>query len=324
MKIKFALLCCLWALLTPMKAQEPTQVLLISLDGISTEGLLAAKTPNIDQLMKEGAWSYNVRNIIPSVTLPNWTSMLCGSGPERHGVIDNSWIVNKYKLESMSKDAEGYYPSIFKVIKDQAPEVLTAYYWNWKPLINAMNPKFIDEKSYLENDGYIPNFERAFEFMSANRDKSWFVFLYDVHTDHAGHGHKWMSPEYLKSIEEADVQIGILINKLKAAGMYEKMYTFFLTDHGGINYGHGGYTPNEMNIPFSMRGEGIKQGEIQDIYFTVNTASMIARLFRLEQPQEWAGNVVESIFDKSTKAGARYTKKFKPRSVSKKQKKSKN
>lgn len=321
MKTKLLLLLCCCALFIPLKAQKTTQVLLISLDGISTEGLLAAHTPNIDKLMKEGAWSYNVRNVIPSNTLPNWTSMLCGSGPERHGVIDNGWTVDKPKLESMSKDADGYYPSIFKVLKEQRPDALTAYYWNWKPLINAMNPKYMDESQYLDKDAYIPYYERAFEFMNANRDKSWLTFLYDVHTDHAGHGHKWMSPEYIKSIEDVDVQIGILINKLKTAGMYENMYTFFLTDHGGINYGHGGYSPNEMNIPFSIRGKGIKQGEIKDVYFTVNTASMIARLFRLQQPQEWAGNVVESIFDQRTKEGAYYTKKFKPYSTTKKNKK---
>lgn len=296
MKTRLLLLCCLWSLFVPAKAQKTTQVLLVSLDGISTEGLLAAQTPNIDQLMHEGAYTYKARNIIPSNTLPNWTSMLCGSGPERHGVTANSWTVNNVTLSSISKDDDGYYPSIFKILKEQRPEALTAYYWNWKALINSLNPKYMDEKNFLENDAYIPNFERAFEFMRTNRDKSWLTFLYDVHTDHAGHGHKWMSSEYLKSIEEADVEIGKLLTKLKNEGMYDDMYIFFLTDHGGINYGHGGYTDNEMLIPFSVKGKGIKQGEIKDHYFTVNTASTIAYLFGLKQPQEWSGMVVESMF----------------------------
>lgn len=299
MKTKLLFLCYLCALFIPLQAQRTTQVLLIGLDGISTEGLLAANTPNIDKLMKEGAWTYNTRNVIPSNTLPNWTSMLCGSGPERHGVTSNSWTTSNITLSSISKDEQGYYPSIFKVLKEQRPEVLTAYYWNWEQLINSLNPIYLDEKNYLENDAFIPNFERAFEFMRTNRDKSWLTFLYDVHTDHAGHNYKWMSSQYITTIEEADVAIGNLLTKLKEEGMYDDMYIFFLTDHGGIDYGHGGYTDNEMLIPFSVKGKGIKQGEIKDHYFTVNTASTIAHLFGVKQPQEWSGMVVESMFSLS-------------------------
>ncbi len=28
---------------------------------------------------------------MPSVTLPNWTTHLTGSGPEQHGVLGNGW-----------------------------------------------------------------------------------------------------------------------------------------------------------------------------------------------------------------------------------------
>ena len=296
MKRRFLFLCSLWALLMPLVAQKPTQVLMIGLDGISTEGLQAAQTPNIDRLMHEGAYTYKARNVIPSNTLPNWTSAFCGSGPERHGVTANSWTVSNRTLSSVSMDDDGYYPSIFKLVKEQVPGVTISYYWNWKALINSINPAYLDESNYLANDAYVANFERAFEYMRENKDKPFLTFLYDVHTDHAGHGHKWMSAPYIKAIEDADAQIGILLDKLKAEGMYDDMYIFFLTDHGGIGSGHGGYSDTEMNIPFSVKGKGIKQGEIKDIYFTVNTGSTIARIFGIQQPQEWAGKVVESMF----------------------------
>lgn len=69
--------------------------------------------------------------------------------------------------------------------------------------------------SYLENDAYVPNYEKAFDFIVRNQDLPTLVFLYSVHTDHAGHAHKWMSAEYIKSIEEADIQIGAFIDKMK-------------------------------------------------------------------------------------------------------------
>ena len=296
MSKRLFILCSLFILLLQVNARSKTQVLIIGLDGISTEGLLTAKTPNIDRLMHEGAYTYKARNVIPSITLPNWTSMLCGSGPERHGVTSNSWTLNNVTLSSVSKDADGYYPSIFKILKEQRPDALTAYYWNWKELINSINPAYLDEKNFLENDAYKPNFEKALEFMTTNRNKSWLTFLYDVHTDHAGHNSKWMSSPYITAIEEADAEIGKLFDKLKSEGLYNDMYILFLTDHGGVNYGHGGYSDTEMMIPFSVRGKGVKAGEMKNQHFNVNTASIIAHLFGIKQPLEWYGKVDRAIF----------------------------
>ena len=69
--------------------EKAHRIVLIGLDGISVEGYNTASHPNLDQLFGEGVVSLNTRNVMPSVTLPNWTSHLTGSGPEQHGVISN-------------------------------------------------------------------------------------------------------------------------------------------------------------------------------------------------------------------------------------------
>lgn len=296
MKKVFLLLYGLLLCLPVLHAQDSTRVLLISLDGISAEGLKTASTPHLDALMADGVYSWNTRNVIPSVTLPNWTSHLCGSGPERHGVLNNSWTTAGATLTAVSKDADGYYPSIFKVIREAVPEVKIAFYYNWASLINAFNPAYMDEVNYLADDAFTANFERAFEFMQEHRSQPTLTFLYDVHVDHAGHSYGWMSPEYLKALEEADEQVGILLQKMKLAGLYNQTYIFFVTDHGGINKNHGGYTTQEMDIPWSLRGPEIKPAALREQNFTVNTASMVAHLFGVEQPSIWSGNVLMSVF----------------------------
>ncbi len=57
-------------------------------------------------------------------------------------------------------------------------------------------------------------------------------------------------PEYIKSIEEADVEIGKFLEKMKRDGLYKDTHFMFLTDHGGIEYGHGGVSTNEMIVPW--------------------------------------------------------------------------
>lgn len=273
------------------------RVVLLSLDGIRTDGLQQAKTPNLDALFAKGAFSNSTRDVMPSVTLPNWTSLLTGCGPEQHGVTDNGWNRAKPRLASVARDGEGYVTSVFTELKRQIPGMKTAFYWNWKPLIGPYNPKSFDEASFEENDGYKGNCAKALAFLKANRDNPTVVFLYDVHTDHAGHAHKWMSPQYIKAIEESDAAFGEVIDGLKAAGLFESTHFVFLTDHGGVGHGHGGVSPEEMVVPWGVVGPGIRQGHDLTLNDTVNTSPLLLRLFGAkETPAHWTGKVPEAVF----------------------------
>lgn len=296
MKILFLLLVCFYSL-TGFSAPKAKRVVLIALDGISVEAFQKAKIPNLNALLKEGVLSTQTRVVMPSVALPNWTSHLTGSGPEQHGVVDNGWQIDKIKLPPVETDANGYYPSVFKVLKDEVSGMKTAFYYNWINLFYPHNKAYFDEVSYLEKDAYIPNYEKAFRFITENRERPTLVFLYSVHTDHAGHNHKWMSPEYIKSIEEADVEIGKFIEEMKKEGLYESTHFMFLSDHGGIDYGHGGVTVNEMIVPWGITGPGIKKSfKMEEPNNTVNTAAVILQLFKVDRPLSWTGEVPKSIF----------------------------
>lgn len=277
--------------------KKSRRVVLLSLDGICVAGFQQAKTPNLDALLAKGVLSLDTRVVMPSVTLPNWTSHLTGSGPEQHGVVDNGWTISKHKLPSVETDADGYYPSVFKVLKEANPCIKTAFYYNWLNLIYPYNQKYLDEVSFLKDDAYLPNYEKAFDFLLKNREEPTLVFLYSVHTDHAGHKYKWMSPEYIRSIEEADVEIGKFIEKMKQEDLYDDTHFMFLSDHGGVGYGHGGVSTDEMIVPWGITGPRITQGiKMKEANNTVNTAAVILRLFRVEQPLCWTGEVPVSIF----------------------------
>ena len=282
------------------KKLKSKRVVILALDGICVAGFKQAHTPNLDALLAEGVLSTETRVVMPSVTLPNWTSHLTGSGPEQHGVTDNEWTINRHTLPSVESDGEGYYPSVFSVLKQTVPGIKTAFYYNWKPLAYPYNPKNLDEASFLPDDNYVENYDKAFNFIVNHSEEPALVFIYSVHTDHAGHKYKWMSPEYIKSIEEADVEIGKFINKMKQNSFYEDTYFFFVTDHGGLEYGHGGVSTDEMIVPWGVAGPEIVKGkELKEANNTVNTAATILRLFGVEQykPLCWTSEVPESIFD---------------------------
>ena len=124
---------------TTLKAQR---IVVIALDGFSTEGFKGSKHPNIDQLFDKGLITLSSRPVIPSVTLPNWTSHLTGQGPEEHGITANNWTLSKHPLKAIEIDTNGFSPSIFKLLKDKKPNAKTAFYYNWAELINPINQKY--------------------------------------------------------------------------------------------------------------------------------------------------------------------------------------
>ncbi|EGF50374.1 alkaline phosphatase family protein [Bacteroides fluxus] len=150
--------------------QKAKRVVLISLDGISVAGFRQANTPRLDELLAQGVLSLQTRVVMPSVTLPNWTSHLTGSGPEQHGVVNNNWTLADFKLPAVTTDSDGYYPSVFTLLKEKNPNIKTAFYYNWLNLIYPYNRKYLDEVSFLEEDAYIPNYEKAFNFLVENRN----------------------------------------------------------------------------------------------------------------------------------------------------------
>lgn len=209
------ILTFLVALLAINQQVTGQRVVIIGLDGLSVQGYQETRIPHLTKLMDEGVLSLTTRSVMPSVTLPNWISHLTGSGPEQHGVVNNQWTLQDHPLPADEVDEDGYYPSIFKLVKEQVPGVRTAYYYNWAQLILPINSKYLDEVSFLENDLYHENYRKAVKFIEKYADVPTLIFLYSVHTDHAGHSFEWMSDEYITALEEADQAIGNLISELQ-------------------------------------------------------------------------------------------------------------
>lgn len=274
------------------------RVIMIGIDGFGTEGYLQAKHPHMDSLFADGVISLTTRTVMPSVTMPNWTSHLTGAGPEQHGVFNNAWEKEQHPLDPQEVDEDGYFPSIFKVLKDQIPHAKTAYYYNWANLIKPINQKYLDEVKFEEEDGFSANYQAAFDFLKVNRNSPSLVFLYTVHVDHAGHSYEWLSPEYISAIEQLDLKLGEFVSQLKSEDLYEDAHILLFTDHGGVGTGHGGTSVAEMEVPWMIRGPQVERGKkLASPNSNTNTALVVSRIFGLEIPYEsWIGKVPEGIF----------------------------
>lgn len=265
------------------------RVFLIGIDGMGVSGFQQARTPHLDALVRMGALSLKTRSVMPSVSGPNWGSHLLGAGPEQHGITYNGWTMDNHTLDPVITDADGYFPSLFNVIRDQMPKAKTAFFYDWNALADLYNVSLIDQVEFSK--GYEATLDKAVPWIIENKPD--FTFLYFGHPDEVGHAHQWGSKDYIKALEDVDSALGAFFDALREAGMFKDSHFIVVSDHGGQGYGHGGLSMEEMQTPWIIAGPGIITnrliGQPNDV---MNTAATIAYLFQLEVPYAWTGRPV--------------------------------
>jgi predicted AlkP superfamily pyrophosphatase or phosphodiesterase len=260
---------------------------------MSPDGIQKAKTPSMDSLMRRGAYTLRARGVMPTSSSPNWASMLMGAGPEQHGVTSNAWRPDKFELAPTAVGSGGIFPTIFSVLREQQPSAVIACFHDWSGfgiLFEREVPDVIED-----TDGPVNTTERAVAYFKAKQPN--FTFIHLDHIDHAGHAYGHGTPEYYKSVEEADRLIGETIQGLEAAGMLEQTILIITSDHGGVGKGHGGATTAEVEIPWIIAGPGVASAkELTSFVNTYDTAATVAYIFGLTAPDCWIAKPVLEAF----------------------------
>ena len=290
----FCLLFCALELRADKAPSGIKHVFVVGIDAMSTQGMEKANTPNIDYLMKNGAVCRSVRTVIPSSSAPNWGSMLAGAGVEAHGITSNDWAPDNYKVKPVGITDYGLFPTIVYVVRKQLPndKIGMIYQWSGFGSLFEKNVANVD-KSY---ETELKTAEALAEYIRTEKPTFTFTQLDDV--DHCGHTFGHMTEEYLKSIEEADKCVGMVLKAVKDAGIEDESIIIIVADHGGIGYGHGGESWEEMTVPFILYGKNIKKGfEIQQQTYMYDVAPTIAYALRLDVPYAWTGRPIRSAFE---------------------------
>ena len=270
-------------------------VVVIGLDGTSPNGIANAKTPAIDALKARGAWTFHARGVMPTVSSPNWASMIMGAGPEQHGVTSNDWKPEKFPFPPIVKGSGGIFPTMFGVLREARPRAVIGVFHDWPGFGRLLEPKAPDA---LENPkGPDETAARAIAFIKARKPSLTFVHL--DHVDHAGHESGHGTPQYYEAVEKADRLIGNIMDALKQAGMLDSTIVIVTADHGGMGRKHGGETLAELEIPWIIAGPGVRSVyELKDPVNTYDTAATVLYVLGVKQPAAWIAKPVREAFRK--------------------------
>ena len=269
-------------------------ILIIGIDGLGAHGVKMAKDiPNLNYLMQNGVSSLEVKTILPSVSGPAWTTIFTGTTPERHGVGGNDGSKEARNPVFMNDEKYHTFPTIFGEIRKNLPQAVIGAFYHWGTTGDFIEEGVCDVS--LKGEDEINTTNLACQFIKEKQPNLTFVQL--DHQDGVGHGYGYRSSEYIQSVERTDSIIGIYLNTLKEAGLYDETIIFIVSDHGGINKGHGGNHPDEMTVPLVIYGENIKKGyQIEKPTFNYDIAPTVLSFFGLT-PNEWVvGKPIREAF----------------------------
>lgn len=251
------------------------KVILILSDGMRPDAVMQCGHPMIKAFLEKGCCTMNARTVMPSVTLPCHMSLIHSVDPQRHGVLTNTYT-------PQVRPIKGLFDQLRLFGKK------SGFFYNWGELRDLYQPDSLAEGCYIS--GHIYDYfdasqrctDRAIEFIQNQQPD--FTFLYLGEVDEIGHKYGWMSPEYMKSINNT---FDFTQRVVESAG---SDYTVMLiADHGGHDRTHGTDMPEDMAIPFMTINGPWTPGSTFDAVSIKDVAPTVAKMLEVPANEDWEG-----------------------------------
>ena len=107
----------------------PPSVILISLDGTRPADVGPETLPSLAALTREGAVAERLIPVVPTNTFPNHVSLVTGVTPQRHGIVNNSFVDPERGAFKKKEIPEWIEVEPLWSILDRAGIVSASYHW---------------------------------------------------------------------------------------------------------------------------------------------------------------------------------------------------
>lgn len=259
-----------------MKAQTKGRryghVVIVGLDGM---GIFCkdTPTPHMDEIFKNGAKTLSALSLFPTISAQNWGAMLIGTDPEVHGLTNGGISQQDYTNDAL--------PTIFRTVREAFPKSVLCSVSNWEPINRGIIEQGIGVEKQTAEDG-AQTTDKIVACVLERKPNLLFIQIDDP--DEAGHHFGYGTEGHLACITNVDGMVGRIYDAYTQAGILDDTLFIVITDHGGYNHGHGGYTDGEKYIYFALAGKTVK--ETDGFFATTKDINAIVRYaFGLPIPQ---------------------------------------
>lgn len=210
-------------------------VLLISIDGFRHDYIEKFNPPNLKRFQQSAAVAESLIPVFPSNTFPNHYSMITGSYPENHGIVDNSFydpqLKRSYSIGKSSMKEPVFYKRypMWQVVEMNNIKS-ASYFWLGSDIkINGRTPTY-----YFPFDLGTSQMKRVNQVLDWYRlpvdDRPRFISLYFSAVDSVGHSKGPNSEEIEDAVMKLDESIGKLLDGIERLPF--DVNVIFVSDHG--------------------------------------------------------------------------------------------
>ena len=258
------------------------RVVLVIVDGLRLDA--SRRMSSMESLRGYGA-DLVVSTAEPSLSYPNWTTILSGTTQDHHGVVTN-WHEGASPVETLLDTADRANVPFVVV----GPSDLATLY----PAALQADASYFDEWSdeYLSAT-YV---DKTLEFVAEKNPR--FVLLHLPDIDESGHDFGGTSDEYETTVARVDGDLRRLVE-----GLQDTQTAFVVvSDHGHVDSGgHGGWEAEVTRVPCVIAGAGVRamQGEAAQ----EDVAPTVAVLAGLPVPRHSTGTPIAATLGSGAAKG---------------------
>lgn len=242
-------------------AQPAKHVIVITVDGFRPDFYLdtAWHAYNIRALMKDGAHTLGQNSVFPSMTYPSHTTLITGVQPSVHGVYYNSMFEpNGSTGKIYWNDTSIKVPTLWKAVQDKGMKA-SALFWPVSadapvryniPDIGSMGEAIREQ--YSKPAGFLSTVKTEVFNGAAKieygrdvnvakiaayvikKDQPNYMTVHFFSVDHAEHMDGREGNDVSEAIAGADSAVGIVVDALKAAGIWNNTVLIVTGDHGFV------------------------------------------------------------------------------------------
>ncbi|MCJ8009223.1 alkaline phosphatase family protein [Lederbergia wuyishanensis] len=241
-------------------------LIVISFDCLSALDFhILEELPNFQELLNKGSYCKHVETIYPSVTYPCHATIVTGKFPNRHGVINNTflqpgnpspdWYWHRFHIKGTTlydeakkaglKTAALLWPVTAKANIDyNMPEIFSNRPWLNQIAVSLANGSVFYQIDMNNRFGHIRKglsqpelddfvIESAVHTIETKKPNLMLVHFTDLDTQR--HYHGFSSDEAHAALKRHDMRLGRILHALKDAGIYENSTIVVLGDHSALD-----------------------------------------------------------------------------------------
>ena len=228
--------------------EKPTAIVFF-VDGVNQEVLdrllAAGRMPNLKKyFVDRGLYAERCVANIPSVTLPNETSLVTGLFTGHHNITGITWfdrnslVARNYEEVNQKNTLDGDYlaPTVYERLPDattmslffQAHRGATKFVENW---LSAGPPYYFGWYDFVDRIA-LWRFDLVAQVARGRQEFPAFVIAYLLAPDMEAYRSGVSAEAYVRALEHTDAQMGRILRDLEAAGRLDRTVVVWTSDHG--------------------------------------------------------------------------------------------